>query len=124
VKTKRTLLFRGLLLVTLIGSYSYQTFGKEGASVVPIVRNLAWNDFVAQIEFLPNDSPQDSLGKDLQIIQSFLQAHEAEVKVGIYDLQVFRAIDRARARLRRADKNLETIRNELSHKEQQARLGE
>jgi hypothetical protein len=117
-------LFRGLLLVILISSYAYQTYGKEDASVAPILRNIAWNDLVDQIEFLPKDSPRDSLDKDLLTIQKFLEAHESEPRVEIYDLRVFRAIDRARARLRKADKDLETIRNELSHKEQQARLGE
>jgi DNA-binding winged helix-turn-helix (wHTH) protein len=43
--------------------------------------------------------------------------------VGVYDLAVFRAIDQVRARLHKADKDLETLRNELSYKEEQARLG-
>ncbi|MGH9794068.1 MAG: hypothetical protein ACRD5G_04785 [Candidatus Acidiferrales bacterium] len=124
MNSKRTLLFRGFLLATLISSYAYQTYGKEDPSFVPIVRNVAWNDLVAQVQFLPQDSAQDSLDKDLLIIQKFLQAHETEARVGIYDLKVLRAIDKARARLRRADKDLETIQNELSYKEQQARLEE
>jgi hypothetical protein len=45
------------------------------------------------------------------------------MRVGIYDLEVFRAIDRARARLQKADRDLETLRNELSYKEEQAKLG-
>src|SRR6266850_2349950 len=53
----------------------------------------------------------------------FLKAHETEGRVGIYDLEVFRAIDQARARLQKADKDLETLRNELSFKEEQANLG-
>lgn len=58
-----------------------------------------------------------------QVIQKFLKAHETEVQVGVYDLVVFRAIDKARARLQRADKDLETLRNELSYREEQAKLG-
>ena len=52
----------------------------------------------------------------------FLKAHETEVRVGIYDLEAFKAIDQARARLQKADRDLETLRNELSYKEEQAKL--
>ena len=119
----RTRLFRTFLLVTLISSYVYLTYGKERPSVVHIVRNVAWNDFITQIKFLPDDSPQDSLDKEMLVIQKFLKAHETEVRVGIYDLEVFKAIDQARARLQKADRDLETLRNELSYKEEQANLG-
>jgi hypothetical protein len=44
------------------------------------------------------------------------------VRVGVYDLEVFKAIDQARARLQRADRDLETLRNELSYKEEQVKL--
>ena len=57
------------------------------------------------------------------IIQKFLKAHETEPRVVIYDLEVFRAIDRSRAHLQKTDKDLETLRNELSYKEEQATLG-
>ena len=119
----RTRLFRTFLLVTLISSYVYLTYGKERPSVVHIVRNVAWNDFITQIKFLADDSPQDSLDKEMLVIQKFLKAHETEVRVGIYDLEVFKAIDQARARLQKADRDLETLRNELSYKEEQAKLG-
>jgi hypothetical protein len=119
----RILLLRALLLVTLISLCVYLTYGKEGPRVTHIVRNVAWNDFVSQIKFLPDDSPEDSLDKELLVIQKFLKAHETEMRVGIYDLEVFRAIDRARARLQKADRDLETLRNELSYKEEQAKLG-
>ena len=119
----RIQLFRVFLLVTLISSHVYLTYGKENTSVVQIARNLAWNDFITQIKFLPDDSPQDSLDKELLVIQKFLKAHETEVRVGIYDLEVFRAIDQARARLQKADRDLKTLRNELSYKEEQANLG-
>ena len=119
----RILLLRALLLVTLISLCVYLTYGKEGPRVTHIVRNVAWNDFVSQIKFLPDDSPEDSLDKELLVVQKFLKAHETEMRVGIYDLEVFTAIDRARARLQKADRDLETLRNELSYKEEQAKLG-
>jgi hypothetical protein len=87
------------------------------------VRNVAWNEFIAQIVSVPYESPQDSLDKEMLIIQKFLKSHETEVRVGIYDVEVFKAIDQARARLQRADRDLETVRNELSYKEQQAKFG-
>ena len=119
----RTQLFRAIVMVTLISSCIYLTYGKERPPSVYIVRNLAWNDFIAQIASVPYESPQDSLGKEMLIIQKFLKSHETEVRVGIYDVEVFRAIDQARARLQKADRDLETLRNELSYKEEQARLG-
>jgi len=111
------------MLVTLVTSYVFLTYGKEGPAVVHIVRNVAWNDLMTQIRFLPDDSPQDSLDKEMLVIQKFLIAHETEMRVNIYDLEVFKAIDRARARLQKADRDLETLRNELSYKEEQAKLG-
>jgi hypothetical protein len=73
-----------------------------------IVCNLVWNDFIAQIASVPHESPQDSLGKEMLIIQKFLRSHERvpefPVKVGIYDVEVFRAIDQARARLQKPDR--------------------
>ena len=119
----RILLLRAFVLVILISSFVYLTYGKEGSSVVHIMRNVVWNDFITQIKFLPDDSPQESLDKEMVVIQRFLKAHETETRVDIYDLEVFKAINRARARLQKADKDLETLGNELSYKEQQARLG-
>src|SRR5882762_2847586 len=55
----RILLLRAFVLVILISSFVYLTYGKEGPSVVHIMRNVAWNDFITQIKFLPDDSPQD-----------------------------------------------------------------
>ena len=119
----RILLLGAFVLVILISSFVYVTYAKEGPSVVHIMRNVAWNDFITQIKFLPDDSPQESLDKEMVVIQRFLKAHETETRVDIYDLEVFKAIDRARARLQKADKDLETLGRELSYKEQQARLG-
>ena len=120
----RILLLRAFLLITLLILFVCLTNGTEGRpSVVHIVRNVAWNDFISQINFLPDDSPQDSFDKELLVVQKFLKAHETEVRVGVYDLEVFRAIDQARARLQKADRDLETLRKELSYKEAQAKLG-
>ena len=118
----RTLLFRAIVIIALISSCVYLAYGKESPSVY-IVRNVAWNDFIAQVASVPYESPQDSLGKEMLLIQKFLKSHETEVKVGIYDVEVFKAIDQARARLQKADRDLETLRNELSYKEEQSRLG-
>jgi hypothetical protein len=120
---ERTLLLRAIVMATLITLCIYRTYGKDSPSIVYIVRDVAWNDFIAQIASVPYESPQDSLGKEMRIIQRFLKAHETEVRVGIYDIEVFEAIDPARARLQKVDRDLETLRNELSHKEEQAKLG-
>jgi hypothetical protein len=116
-------LFRAVAMVTLIGSSIYLTYGKDNPARVYIVRNVAWNDFIAQIASVPYESPQDSLGKEMLVMQKFLKSHETEVIVGIYDVEVFKAIDQARARLQKADRDLETLRNELSYQEEQAKLG-
>src|SRR5258706_13394597 len=99
----RILLLRAFLLITLLILFACLTYGTEGRpSVVHIVRNVAWNDFISQVNFLPDDSPKDSFDKELLVVQKFLKAHETEVRVGVYDLEVFRAIDQARARLQKA----------------------
>lgn len=121
MKTVRFLVFRALLLVAFITAYVYFLFGQEPQQRVPIVRNAAWNDFIRQMDPMTDDLPQETLGKEIVLIQKFLRQHQSEVSVGIYDLAVFRAIDQARARLQKADKDLETIKNELSYKENQAR---
>jgi hypothetical protein len=68
---KRTRIFRAFVLVTLISCYVYLTYGEERPSVV---RNVAWNDLVAQIKCLPHDSPQDSFDKELLVIQKVSQS--------------------------------------------------
>ena len=122
MKIIRTQLFRAIAGITLISSCVYLAYGKESPDI-HIARNVAWNDFVAQVASVPYESPQDSLGKEMLIIQRFLKSHETEVRVGIYDVEVFKAVDQARARLQKADRDLETLRNELSYKEEQAKLG-
>lgn len=123
MKTMRFLVFRAFLLVALITSCFYFLYGQEHGHVVPIVRNAAWNDLVTQIKYMPDDSPQESLFKEVLVIQKFLSEHATEVSVTEYDITVFRAIDQVRARLQNADKDLETIKEELSYKEQLAKGG-
>ena len=110
------------LLIACITSCFYFLYGQE-RGYIPIVRNVAWNDLVTQIKYLPDDSPQESLFKEVLVIQKFLSEHASEVSVTDYDIAVFRAIDQVRARLQKADKDLETIKKELSYKEQQAKIG-
>jgi hypothetical protein len=55
---ERTLLFRAIVMVTLISSCIYLTYGKDSPSIVYIVRNVAWNDFIAQIASVPYESPR------------------------------------------------------------------
>ena len=118
----RSLLFRAIVMVTLFSPCIYLICGKD-SPIVYIVRNVAWNDFTAQIASAPDESPQDSLRKELQTIQKFLKSHETEVRVGIYDVEVFKAIDQVRARLQKADRDLETVRSELSYKESKQSSG-
>lgn len=122
-KTIRLLVFRALLLFAFFTSYLYLSYGREPRDRVPITRNVAWNDFVIQIDPTLDESPKETLGKELVVIQKFLTEHRFEVTLGIYDITVFRAIDQARARLQKADKDLERISNELSYKGDRAQLG-
>lgn len=123
MKSVRFFLFRVLLLIAFLTTYLYVSYGQEPEQGVPITRNAAWNDFVRQIDPSMEDSPHETLGKDIVLIQNFLKEHQSEVSVGIYDINVFKAIDQARARLQKADKDLEGIRNELSYRESQATAG-
>jgi hypothetical protein len=86
------LLFHAVLLVILTSSYVFAMYGEEDTSVVHIVRNVTWNDFITQIEFLREDSPQDSLDKKL-VIHRFLKGYEIEVRVDIRDLEALKAIN-------------------------------
>jgi hypothetical protein len=72
MKMIRTQFFRAIVVITLISSCVYLAHGKESPNVY-IVRNVAWNDFIAEIASVPYESPQDSLGKEMLIIQKFLK---------------------------------------------------
>ena len=122
MKTVRFLIFRALLLITFITAYLYFLYGEEREHFVPIARNAAWNDLVRQID-PGGDSQGEPFWKDMIFIQRFLTEHQSEVNVGVYDIAVFKAIEQVRIRLQQADKDLETIRKELSYKEYQARGG-
>ena len=121
MKTICFLAFRGFLLIAFLTTYLYFLYGQEREHIVPIVRNVAWNDFVHQIDASVDNSAHQSLGTEIVLIQKFLLEHQFEASVGVYDLAVFKAIDQVRVRLQQADKDLETIRNELSYKEYQAK---
>jgi hypothetical protein len=117
MKSVRFLVFRVLLLIAFLTTHLYFLSGQEREQGIPIARNAAWNDLVRQIDASMDDSPHETLGKEIVLIQKFLREHQSEVSVGIYDINVFKAIDQARARLQKADKDLEAIRNELSYGE-------
>lgn len=118
MKTVRFLVFRALLLITFITTYLYFLYGQEGKPLVPIARNAAWNDLVRQMDPSVDDSAHETLGTEVVLIQKFLREHQSEANVRVYDIAVFKAIDQVRVRLHQADKDLETIRNELSYKEE------
>ena len=86
-------IFRALLLAIFFGAYIHLRDGKEGLFPIPVARHLPWNDFITQIRFLPQDSREAPLKKELPVIQRFLKEHETETSVGVYDLAVFR-VDR------------------------------
>lgn len=113
-----------LLALALITICLYLLNGQEPVSEVPLVRNTAWNDFLRQIASRGDNPSNESLGRDLILIQKFLKEHEFDERVGIYDPAVLRAIDQARARLQKADKDLQKIRTELSYQEYEGRREE
>ena len=123
MKAIRFLVFRVFLLIAFMTAYLCLLYGQEHGHVVPIERNTAWNDLVIQVNPEMGEESPDSLGKELLLIQSFLAEHKSEAIVGTYDITVLRAIDEVRARFQKADKDLETINNELSYKEVQVKLG-
>ena len=95
MKTIRFLVFRVFLLIALITTYLYLLYGQEREHGVPIVRNAAWNDLVRVMDPSVDDSPRETLGKEIVLIQKFLREHQSEVSVGIYDVTVFKAIEQA-----------------------------
>jgi hypothetical protein len=75
MNTIRIQLFCAIVMVALIGSCIYVVCGKDR---LPNVRNVAWNDFIAQIAAVLNESPQDSLGKEMLFVQEFLKSQETD----------------------------------------------
>ena len=106
-----------LLALALITPYLYLSHGQKRVHAVPIDRNAAWNDLIRQITLRADIRSNDNLGRDLVLIQSFLKEHEFEDRVGNDDFVVLSAIDQARARLQKADKDLQMIRIELSRRD-------
>ena len=123
MKAVRFLFLRVLLLITFITTYLYFLYGQEREHLVQIARNAAWNDLVHQIDPSVDNSAHETLGTQVTLIEKFLREHQREVNVGVYDIAVFKAIDQVRGRLEQADKDLETIKKELSYKEYAARGG-
>ena len=123
MKTIRFSNFRAFLLLAFMTAYLCLLYGQERGHVVPIACNIAWNDLFTQVNPEMCASSSDCLGKELLLINGFLAKHKFEATVGTYDIAVFRAIDQVHARFQKADKDLETIKNELSDKEVQAKLG-
>ena len=121
MKTAGLRVFRVFLLITLFAVYIYCLSGQVRGREASISRNAAWNDLVKQLDPSTDNAPGETLEKELVVIQRFLKEHQSEANVEIYDLTVFRAIEQARARFQKADKDLETIRNGLSEKEYQAK---
>jgi hypothetical protein len=112
-------IWRLFLILTLLIGYLLNASGHEHG--VAIDRNAAWNDLLEQLDAGGANASNDSVATELFLIQKFLKEHQTEVTVGVYDMTVFRALDHARAHLQKADKDLETIRDDLSYKEFQAR---
>src|SRR5260370_21857445 len=98
MNTLRSLLFRTLVPVSFATICVYLTYAKEGPALVLIARNLAWNDFITQIKFLPQDSPQDSIDKEMLLIQRFMKEHEIETNVVVYNHALFPPTHHVRAR--------------------------
>jgi len=98
----RILPLRAFLLITLLILFACLTYGTEGRPpVVHIVRNVAWNDFISTSISCQTTLRKILSTKNCSLFRLF-KAHETEVRVGVYDLEVFRAIDQARARLQKA----------------------
>ena len=123
MKTVRLLVFRALLLIPLITAYLCFLYGQERERFIPIARNAAWNDLVRQIDPSVDNSTHETLGTQVVLIQKFLREHQSEVNVHVYDIGVFKAIDQVHVRLQQAERDLETIRKELSYQDYQTNRG-
>ena len=109
------------LILALLTTCLLRVNGREHG--VPITRNAASNDLLDQFDTGRTNASNESVSSDLLLIQKFLQEHETEVTVAVYDVTVFRAVDHLRARFQKADKDLEPIREALSYKEFRAKNG-
>jgi hypothetical protein len=101
-----------LMICALVGLCSFPTEPQEKKVVVvemPIPRNAAWNDFQRQC-IAAHD--------DILIVRKFLVEHQNEVRVNVYDVPTFRAMDNAEAELKAAEADLQKIHDELSYREE------
>src|SRR5437879_12610722 len=80
LKIIRFLVFRVCLLIAFLSTYLYFLYGQEREQGVPIVRNAAWNDLVREIDLSMDDSPHETLAKEIVLIQKFLREHQSEVR--------------------------------------------
>lgn len=106
----------GYVLLALALLTPYLLHGQKRVPAVRIDRIAAWNDLIRQITLRADSRSNDNLGRDLVLIQNFLKEHEFEDRAGNDDLVVLRAIDQARARLEKAEEDLQMIRIELSRR--------
>ena len=90
----RKLLILSLLIVSSLGT----------ADLIPIKRNLAWNEFVLEIQAqqLP-----------LENVQKFLKVHEQELNLNILDYQVLVNLDKAIKSSENQTKKLKELRKSL-----------
>ena len=123
MKSVRFLAFRLFLLIAFLTAYLYSLYGQERQQGVPIARNTAWNDLVRQIDTSMVDSPHETLGKEIVLIQKFLREHQSEVSLGIYDITVFKAIDQARAAGRRPTRTWKRLRTSCPTRNTKQRAG-
>jgi hypothetical protein len=102
---------RFLMICGLAGICSFPTEPQEKKVVmeVPIPRNVAWNDFQQQCI---------AAHTNILIIQEFLVEHRSEVRVNVYDVPTFRAMDNAESELKAAETDLRKIHEELSYREE------
>ena len=100
-----------LMICGLVGICSVPTEPQEKkvAMDVPIPRNAAWNDFQQQCI---------AAHANILIVHEFLAEHRSEVRVNIYDVPTFRALDNAEAELKAAETDLRKIHDELSYREE------
>ena len=79
--------------------------------VIPIPRNFAFNHMVTSL-IRAHDH--------ISILHRFMKSHEHQVKLAVYDIETFRALDSAEQELQEAANDLRAIREQLEWKEQSA----
>ena len=77
---------RRFLILALLTTCLLRVNGREHG--VPITRNAASNDLLDQFDTGRTKASNESVSSDLLLIQKFLQEHETEVTVAVYDVTV------------------------------------